>query len=100
MGLLITIRGGSAAMPGRMKAYWNKVRLPFSRAAASFRRRIETSFLIQKIASYPLGERFLMDMIFRSGVILYCSLIPNFSYGAVQSSSPPLGTGKENILIS
>lgn len=71
-------------MPDRMQRVLEKAWLPFSKAIAAIRREIENSFLVRKIASYPLGERLLKDTIFRSGVSLHVSLSLNFVYGAMQ----------------
>lgn len=71
-------------MPDRIRLVWRKIRQPFAQAAANFRRMAENSVPFRMIASDPLGKRFLTDTVFRSGVMLYVSLIVNFAYGAVQ----------------
>ncbi len=71
-------------MPSRIQRIWDRIQPSFSKAAAFLRNKAGNCFLTKAISSHPLGARFLRDPAFRSGVILFCSLRLNFTYGVLQ----------------
>ncbi|MGN0203417.1 MAG: hypothetical protein ACI4BB_02665 [Coprococcus sp.] len=56
----------------------------FSKVNTAIRKKIENSFVVKKISSYPLGNRILNDIFFRAKVSLNLGLLINLTYGAVQ----------------
>lgn len=63
---------------------FKRIKLLYGKTAAEIRNRLQNHSLTKKISSYPLGKRFLNDMVFRTKLSLHFGLMFNLLYAVLQ----------------